>query len=102
MLKRTIGDMTLARYKEGDYTIDVKRSPDIEVISYRHRDPLLPELKFVNGSANIIFNNNVFAKDDIDKLVDHLKEIKEISPSKQGLFFLYKNLEMWAIYDIIR
>lgn len=82
MLKRTIGDMTLARYKEGDYTIDVKRSPGIEVISYRHRDPLLPELKFVNGSANIIFNNDVFSKDYVDRLVEHLKEIKEISPSK--------------------
>lgn len=102
MLKRTIGDMTLARYKEGDYTIDVKRSPDIEVISYRHRDPLLPELKFVNGSANIIFNNDVFAKDDIDKLVDHLKELKEINPSKQGFFFLGNNLEIFAVYDIIR
>jgi len=55
MLRRKIGDMTLARYKEGDYTVDVKRSPDIEVISYKHRDPLLPELVFVNGSANIIF-----------------------------------------------
>ena len=56
MLKdyRKIGGMTLSRYKEGDYTIDVKRSPDIEVISYRHRD----------------------------RLVEHLKEIKEISPSK--------------------
>ena len=82
MLRRKISDMTLARYKEGDYTIDVKRSPGIEVISYRHRDPLLPELKFVNGSANIIFNNNVFSKDDIDGLVKHLKELKEISPSK--------------------
>ena len=102
MLKRTIGDMTLARYKEGDYTIDVKRSPDIEVISYRHRDPLLPELKFVNGSANIIFNNDVFSKDDIDGLVEHLKELKEISPSKQGLFFLCSDLEMLARYDIIK
>lgn len=82
MLKRTIGNMTLARYKEGDYTIDVKRSPDVEIISYRHRDPLLPELKFVNGSANIIFNNDVFSKDDIDELVRCLKELKEISPSK--------------------
>lgn len=82
MLKRTIGDMTLARYKEGDYTIDVKRSPDIEVISYKHLNPLLPELKFVNGSANIIFNNDVFSKDDVDRLVEHLKELKEISPSK--------------------
>lgn len=82
MLKRTIGDMTLARYKEGDYTIDVKRSPDIEVISYKHRDPLLPELKFINGSANIIFNNDVFSKGDIDRLVEHLKELKEISSSK--------------------
>lgn len=82
MLKRTIGDMTLTRHKEGDYTIDVKRSPGIEVISYRHRDPILPELKFVNGSANIIFNNDVFSKDDIDNLVEHLKELKEINPSK--------------------
>lgn len=82
MLKRKIGNITLARYKEGDYIIDVKRSPDIEVISYKHRDPLLPELKFVNGSANIIFNNDVFSKDDIDNLVEHLKELKEINPSK--------------------
>ena len=84
MLKdyRKIGGMTLSRYKEGDYTIDVKRSPDVEVISYKHRDPILPELKFVNGSANIIFNNDVFSKDDIDGLVKHLKELKEISPSK--------------------
>ena len=82
MLKRKIGNMTLARYKEGDYTVDIKRSPDVEIISYRHRDPLLPELKFVNGSANIIFNNDVFSKDDIDGLVKHLKELKEISPSK--------------------
>ena len=82
MLKRKIGDMTLARYKEGDYTIDIKRSPDIEIISYKHRDPLLQELKFVNGSANIIFNNDVFSKEDIDGLVKHLKELKEISPSK--------------------
>lgn len=82
MLKRKIGDMTLARYKEGDYTIDVKRSPDVEVISYKHRDPILPELKFVNGSANIIFNNDVFFRDDIDSLVRHLKELKEINPSK--------------------
>ena len=79
---RKIGDMTLARYKEGDYTIDIKRSPNVEVISYKHRDPILPELKFVNGSANIIFNNDVFSKDDIDKLVEYLKEIKEINPSK--------------------
>lgn len=79
---RKIGEMNISRYKKGDYTIDVKQSPDIEVISYRHRDPILPELKFVNGSANIIFNNDVFSKDDIDRLVEHLKEIKEISPSK--------------------
>lgn len=79
---RKIGGMNISRYKEGDYTIDVKRSPDVEVISYRHRDPILPELRFVNGSANIIFNNDVFSKDDIDRLVEYLKELKGISPSK--------------------
>ena len=82
MLKRKIGDINISRYKEGDYTIDVKRSPDVEIISYKHLNPLLPELIFVNGSANIIFNNDVFSKDDIDGLVKHLKELKEISPSK--------------------
>lgn len=79
---RKIGEMNISRYKEDDYTIDIKRSPDVEIISYKHRDPLLPELKFVNGSANIIFNNDVFSRDDIDGLVEHLKELKEINPSK--------------------
>jgi hypothetical protein len=82
MLKRKIGNINISRYKEGDYTVEVKRSPDFKIISYKHRDPLLPELKFVNGSANIVFNNDVFSKDDIDGLVKHLKELKEISPSK--------------------
>lgn len=74
--------MNISRYKEDDYTIDIKRSPDVEIISYKHRDPLLPELKFVNGSANIIFNNDVFSRDDIDGLVEHLKKLKEINPSR--------------------
>lgn len=79
---RKIGEMNISRYKEDDYTIDIKRSPDVEIISYKHRDPLLPELKFVNGSANIIFNNDVFSRDDIDGLVEHLKKLKEINPSR--------------------
>lgn len=79
---RKIGGMNISRYKEGDYTIDIKRSPDVEIISYKHLNPLLPELVFVNGSANIIFNNDVFSKNDIDELIKCLKELKEISPSK--------------------
>ena len=79
---RKIGEMNISRYKEDDYTIDIKRSPDVEIISYKHRNPLLPELKFVNGSANIIFNNDVFSRDDIDGLVEHLKKLKEINPSR--------------------
>lgn len=79
---RKIGEMNISRYKEDDYTIDIKRSPDVEIISYKHRDPLLPELKFVNGSANIIFNNDVFSRDDIDGLVEYLKKLKEINPSR--------------------
>lgn len=74
--------MNISRYKEGDYTIDIKRSPDVEIISYKHLNPLLPKLVFVNGSANIIFNNDVFSKDDIDELIEYLKELKEVSPSK--------------------
>ena len=79
---RKIGEMNISRYKEGDYTIDIKRSPDVEIISYKHLNPLLPKLVFVNGSANIIFNNDVFSKDDIDELIECLKELKEVSPSK--------------------